>query len=404
MHTPSFIACRLRRAHKGALTVTVHRIGIISVALGVATSLVALLTLKGFQHSIEQKLTGFGGHIYLMSYFLGAKYDAPPLDSRKLPHLSEVLPAIRAVKAYAHKAALFKAAEDVEGIVCKGLDPTAAHCNLQPYLVAGRLIDLSKSKYSCEVILSTTTAKRLRVKVGDSIWTCALQNPSQYKQLQVVGLYTTYIPVIDEQLALCDLRLIQRLNGWPAHLVGGYEIFLQHWQQVRTMAKQLPAWLDNDWGIRAVDREYVAIMDWLIIIRKNALVFMVLILLVVCTNLASVILIQMMERTAMLGTLRTLGASNSQQMQIMLIGNLYMVMQGMLWGNGVGLGGCALQHYLGCLTLDPTYYYMSYVPIAWDWRLILELNVLVLVVIIAVLLITITLITRYKPIKAIRMR
>ncbi len=57
-----------------------------------------------------------------------------------------------------------------------------------------------------------------------------------------------------------------------------------------------------------------------------------------------------------------------------------MVGQGMFWGNLIGIGLCALQQHYKFISLNPTYYYTNYVPIAWDWRVILGLNLLTLVV------------------------
>jgi lipoprotein-releasing system permease protein len=81
-----------------------------------------------------------------------------------------------------------------------------------------------------------------------------------------------------------------------------------------------------------------------------------------------------------------------------------MVGQGILWGNLVGIGLCALQKYGKIIALNPIYYYTNYVPVAWDWRVILGLNLLTLIVITTVLLVSIAVIVRLRPIRAIRFR
>ena len=403
MSATYLIARRLYQASPQVFTAMVYKIGTVSIALGLSATLVTCLIMQGVQRSVVQKLTGFGGHIYLTApHFFSATYETPPVDRDQLPDLTQPGPYIRSVKACAYKAVLLKTTEDVEGILCKGLDTTATHDNLLPYITSGQLVNLNSPTYSQEIVLSTHTASKLQVKVGDTIQACILQHPPRYRKLRIVGLYTTHIPDIDEKLALCDLRLIQRLNDWPSHWVGGHEVFLQHWQQAHAVAKQLLDCLDSNWSIKTIDQEYAAIVDWLTIVRKNALIFMILILLVVSTNLASIVLIQTIERTAMTGILRALGASSKQLRQIMLFSNLRMIALGMCWGNGVGLGLCALQSHFRWVTLDATFYYIDYIPIVWNWYLILGLNVLVLSIVTAVLLVAIAMIVRYKPIKAIR--
>ena len=403
MYSPYFIARRLRNAPKKAFTKIVHKIGIISVALALASTLVAFLSMEGFQQNITQKLTNFSGHLQVTKYSLNRSYEPPPIEKHKLNGLQQAFPgAIRSVQAFAYKAVLLTAAAEVEGIVCKGLDPAATHEHLHTYLTAGRLIDFTGQSYSQEVLLSTQTADRLDVQVGDEVVAYIVQQPPRYRKLKVVGLYASHIADLDAKLAFCDLRLIQRLNNWPESLVGGYEIFLHDFQQSAPMADQLLARLDHDLDIQTTTSIYAAIFDWLIIVRKNALIFMVLILLVASSNLASIVLIQVMERTSMIGLLKTLGASDSQIRGTLLWNNLYMVGQGMGWGNLVGIGLCALQHYSHLISLNPTHYYIAYVPIAWDWRIILGLNALTFGTVTTVLLVSIAVIVRLRPVRAMR--
>ena len=405
MYTAYFIAHRLRHAPRKAFTAIVHKIGIISIALGLATTLIAFLIMQGFQRNLEQKLTSFNGHLQITKYSLSRDHSNPPLDKRKLEQLKQNLPhTIKTMKPFTYQTVLLRATEDVEGIVCKGLDLEEGHDNLQAYLTAGRLIAQQSKGYSHEVLLSTHTANRLQVQVGDEVLACVVQQPPRYRKLKVVGLYTTHVADLDEKLAFCDLKLIQRLNNWPRNLVGGYEVFLHDLKQTRATAAQVLSQLDYDMKIKTTKREYAAIFDWLTIVRKNALIFMVLILVVASSNLASIVLIQMMERTSMIGILKSLGASDGQICRIMLGNNLLMVVQGTYWGNLVGLGCCLLQRYLKLIPLNPTYYYIDHVPIVWDWGLILGLNVLVFGVVTAVLAIAIALIIRLRPIRAIQFR
>jgi lipoprotein-releasing system permease protein len=405
LYTPYFIARRLRKVPHKAFTKIVHRIGVISVALGLATTLIAVLTMRGFQENIEKKLTNFSGHLQVTKYSLNRSYEEPPLEKHKLQGLKQAFPnAINTTKAFAHKALLLKTAEDIEGIVCKGLDPEATHDHLSTYLTAGQLIHFKRQGYNQDIVLSTQTAHRLRVQVGDEVIAYVMQHPPRYRKLRVVGLYSTHIVELDEKLAFCDLRLIQRLNNWSDNLVGGYEIFLHDPRQTQATADQLIALLDYDLGVKTTANEYAAIFDWLDIVRKNALIFMVLILLVSSSNLVSIVLIQMMERTSMIGILKTLGASDGQIRRIMLWNNLRMVGLGVFWGNLIGIGLCTLQRHYKPISLNPTYYYTNYVPIAWDWGVILGLNLLTLVVVTTVLLVSIALIVRLRPIRAIRFR
>jgi lipoprotein-releasing system permease protein len=123
---------------------------------------------------------------------------------------------------------------------------------------------------------------------------------------------------------------------------------------------------------------------------------------VACFNMVAILLILIMERTQMIGLLKALGSRDQQVRRIFMISGMRLVGEGMLWGNAVGLGLCALQYYFELIPLDPEAYYINTVPIHWDFPLILLLNVGVFVLVTLILLIPTAIISRIQPVKALR--
>lgn len=402
LYATYFIARRTRKASKKSFSTIVHKIGVISIALGLAIPLLALLVIKGFQENIEQKLTNFRGQLQITRYSLSRSGEEVPISVAKIQGIQQAFPAyVREIQIFTHKTILLKTGEAIEGVLCKGLDAQVTHERLHNYLLTGRLIEFPTRGYSHEIVLSNKTATRLNVQIGDTVTACMIQQQPRYRKLRVVGIYTTYLEELDEKLAFCDLRLIQRLNNWPDTLVGGCEVFLRHAQQAQALTDQLLDWLDYDLTVDNTAEAYAPLFDWLAVMRKDVLVFLTLILLVASSNIVSIVLIQMMERTAMIGLLQALGATYRQIQRIMLWGNLYLALQGMLWGNLVGLGLGALQAYFKFIRLDPMYYYIDYVPIVWSGWGITLINMLIFLIITLVLMISISIITKIKLTKAI---
>ena len=60
--------------------------------------------------------------------------------------------------------------------------------------------------------------------------------------------------------------------------------------------------------------------------------------------------------------------------RIFLYHAMMLVARGMLWGNVIGLGLCALQAWTGIVPLDPESYYTATVPVAFHWGYIVLLN------------------------------
>ena len=78
-----------------------------------------------------------------------------------------------------------------------------------------------------------------------------------------------------------------------------------------------------------------------------------------------------------------------------------MIARGVLYGNILGIGFCLLQQRYKIIPLDPTNYYMSTVPIAMDWLVVLLLNLATISLVLLVLIIPTFVITRIQPVKAI---
>ncbi len=403
MYTAYFIAYRIRKADKKAFTTLVQKIGTVSIALGLAMAILAFLALDGFRKNIVDKLTSFQGQLQIYQYSLNRTYEEIPISTAKLQAIEQAFAdTILSIQPYAHKTILLKAGEALEGVVCKGVDPRLAQERLRAYLTAGHFITDQPGACSHEIVLSSKLAAKLKIQVGQEVIACIVQQPPRYRKLQVVGLYSTHLEDLDEQLAFCDLKLIQRLNAWPDSLVGGYEVFLKDPAQSKHVADSLGDWLEYDLTVKSTEESYPAVFDWLTILRKDVTIFLSLILLVALSNIISIILIQMMERTRMIGSLKALGATDRLIQDTMVWNNIPLVLQGMLWGNVMGLGLATLQSYGKFIRLDPAFYYIDYLPIAWNVWFILLLNIGVFVLVSLVLFISIMLITKLRPIEAIR--
>ncbi|ACE05523.1 protein of unknown function DUF214 [Candidatus Amoebophilus asiaticus 5a2] len=405
MHTAFFIARRIRKANKKAFTTLAQRIGMLSVALGLAILLLAFLVINGFQKNVEEKLTSFQGQYQVFKYSLSRSIEEPPIPTSKVQGIQEAFPNhIKSIQAFIHKTVLIQSKENLEGIILKGVEPQAKYAPFTHYLVAGNLMTPRQSKYNHEIVLSTTTAAKLNVQIGDQVTICILQETPRYRKLKVVGLYTTHLEGLDEKIALCDIKLLQHLNNWPDNLVGGYDIFLKEPHHNTLLTDKFLDWLGYDLDVKNIEQAYPAIYDWLAMMKKDVLIYLILILLVANSNIISIVLIQIMERTNMIGLLKTMGATDSLIYRILLWNNMYLILKGMWWGNLIGIGLAFLQYYFKILQLDPTYYYIAYVPIAWDYKTIVVINLLLFILVSAVLLVAISIIAKVKPIKSIQLR
>ena len=141
---------------------------------------------------------------------------------------------------------------------------------------------------------------------------------------------------------------------------------------------------------------------WLAVLDMNVMMILVLMMLVSAFTVVSGLLIIMLERINMIGTLKVLGATNASVRKVFNRFSIMLVGRGLLWGNAVGLLLCILQQQFKIVSLDASVYYIDAVPIAFDWLLILLVNIITILVSIAVISGSSHLISIGKPSETIR--
>jgi lipoprotein-releasing system permease protein len=144
------------------------------------------------------------------------------------------------------------------------------------------------------------------------------------------------------------------------------------------------------------------IFSWLQLLDTNVWVILILMLAVAGFNMISGLLILILERTNMIGIMKSLGATDWSVRKIFLYHSFFLIAKGMLWGNVIGLSLCAIQYFTGIVPLDPQAYYVATVPVSFNWLHIVLLNVGTLLASLLMMIGPSYLITKITPAKIIR--
>jgi len=111
----------------------------------------------------------------------------------------------------------------------------------------------------------------------------------------------------------------------------------------------------------------------------------------------SCLLIMILDRTSMIGILKSLGSGNYFLRNLFLYQAGHLMMRGLFWGNLLGVGLCLLQHYFKFITLNPESYFLSYVPVNFSVLQIVALNTGVLFITLFMLILPSRIISRIDP-------
>jgi lipoprotein-releasing system permease protein len=403
LNLPDFIAKRTINAKGGAFSGSIYRIAISSVAIGLAIMLMSILILGGFKQQIADKIYSFTGHLQVSKYTLSNSLESSPTTTNTdFYHNWQDLDYIKSVQAFAYKAGLLKANDAVEGVIIKGVGVDFDTASFSKNMVEGTFPNFTEEEYTTDVVISEKLAKLLQIEVKDKLLMYFVQNPPRYRQLTITGIFQTGLEEFDERIIIGDVGMIQRLNDWEPDQVGGYEIFLKQGTDIDEAETEIFDKVNSDQFVNNSKQKYNQYFEWLDLLNQNVRVFLGLILFVACFNMAAVLFILIMERTNMIGLLKAVGADNGLIRRIFYFSGIRLTLKGLLYGNVLALGLAALQYHFQIIPLDAENYYMSYVPILWDVKSILLINLAVLILVGVALTLPTFLVTRLKPIKAIR--
>ncbi|MDY0200692.1 MAG: FtsX-like permease family protein [Bacteroidales bacterium] len=412
MKAERFIANRLTdpKQGKGNLSRPFVRIATIAVAVSLAVMIIAVAILTGFKNEISEKTIGFGSHIQIINYDRNLSFETVPIDSQLdfLPQINEIA-GIRHIQRFGLKPGIIKTQTDIQGIVLKGVDADFDWSFFKSNLTEGQIITHSDSSTSNETIISKSISQLLNLKIGDTFDMFFVQEPPRFRRFTVTGIYNTQMAEFDKLFVICDLKHIQKLNGWEPNQVSGIEILIDDFEEINSITNKIDDIVSyhflNDGTrlrVQSIVEKYPQIFDWIGLQDTNAIVLLVLMMAVAGINMIAGLLIIILERTNMIGILKALGAENRFIQKIFLIQSGHIIVRGLFWGNLLGISLALIQLKFGIVKLDEANYYLSTVPINLDIINILLLNIGTFVLTIAMLLIPSMVILHISPDKTIK--
>ncbi len=341
-----------------------------ATALSVAVMIVALAIVTGFKYSVAEKLFSFMGHIHVVPYDVTKSnaitpepifYDTALMaEMKKIPHVVSVSP-------FAQRPVIVQSHGQMDGLMLKGV--TKSYHFLTGITTTGASIDYSDTFYSKQILLSQTTADRLNINLGDTVQLDFIENGTpRIRRVRVCGLFHSGMEEVDKYYGVCDLRLLQRINNWPADSINGYQVDLDDQKYADTVSNFIHYNLVNaPLESYTTTENYSFIFDWLDMQSLNGAILLAIMAVVAIINMGSILVILMVDRAMMIGLLKALGMTFEGTRNIFLSIAGLIGFAGILLGNIIALSLCWLQVHFGLITLPEATYYMRYVPVKIIW-------------------------------------
>jgi lipoprotein-releasing system permease protein len=393
-----------QRDESGRMSRPIVRVAVWGIAIGVAVMILTVGVVNGFQNEIRKKVTGFGSHIQISPFDTNTSFESDSMDrTRESVEAVKLIPGIRKVQPYATKNGIIKSKDQLLGVVVKGVDSSFDWSFFSQNLKSGKILNLGDT-ISDRVLVSEHIAAKMNLQLGKKMKMFFLSGEQTSPRVFVIeGIYNTGLTDgFDDRFIICDIRQIQKLNNWDSATVAGFEVLVEDYSQLLPLTDEVSQTIDFDLSAMNIRDLNPSIFSWLDVLDMNAIIVIVLMLFVSMINMVSALLIMIIDRTNMIGTLKALGAANVTVMRLFLRNASRLILTGLIAGNIAGLAIGFLQKYTGAIGLDETSYYINVVPVEFNLTDILLINGLSLLLCFAALLLPVLLVTRITPVKAIR--
>ena len=405
-----FLAKRIisTKAYKSSISAPIIKIGIVAIALSVIVMLISISTGIGLQNEIRDKVSAFNGHIQISNFDSNNSEESirPINVSMDLLQALGSINNIKSLNQIGLKFGIIRTSENFDGALFKGVDSTYNWSNISDYVIRGFTPNIS-SITSNEVLISDNLSNKLDLKINDSfqmIFSRNLESKVIIRKFNIVGLYDSGFNEIDENIIFGDLKHLKRINNWNNNQSGAIEIFIDDYSLLSETSRIIYQSTPSNYNSVNIKQKYSSIFDWIQIFDKNIIAILFIMVLVCSINIISVLLVLILERTNMIGILKSIGADNSSIRSVFLIIVSYIIFLGLLIGNLVGLGLLFAQKKLSLVKLDPEIYYTSQVPVYLSLDYVLILNLFTFLVCLFSIVIPSFLISKISPIDSIKFR
>ena len=356
-------------------------ISVLGVAVGVAALIVVIAVMSGFDEDLRDKIIGTYSHIEVIAGE-GMKPSGELVDKMlKTPHVT-------AVSFFLNGQGLVRAGDNVTGVIVKGVvpkDETRVN-RLGEYMKKGSL-ELAGGG----IVLGSELAGKLGVGVGGvvslvspgSLMAKELKFPFNFKiegsDFRVAGIFTSGMYEYDSNLAYIDLADAQKFFGAEA-MASGAAVKVDNALSVDETKRALQLKLGPRYAVRTwmdLNKNLIAALK----LEKTVMfIILTLIVIVACFNIASSLIMTVLEKTRDIGILKAIGSTNLNIMAIFALQGGLIGVIGTLLGAASGLAICWCLKTYRFISLPKEIYYIDRLPVKmdlYDISLIVSLSILI---------------------------
>ncbi len=330
-----------RSAKRNGFISFISFISMIGIALGVATLIIVLSVMNGFQKEVRDRMLSVLAHVEVFSY------DGALPNWQDTAATLKRTPEVAAIAPYVAGQALLAHGEQMSGAIVRGVDPALepSVSDIVKQMKEGALADLKAGEFN--IILGADLASAMGVKVGEKVLLASPQGTvtpagvaPRFRSMTIVGTFLSGHAQFDGGLALVHLDDAERLfrtENKDGYAPSGLRVKLKDMMQAPAVAREMANSLTGSLAVRDWTRQNAQWFSAVQIEKRMIGLILVMIIAVAAFNLVSTLVMTVREKQSDIAILRTLGATPRSIMGVFITQGAFSGVVGTLIGTVLGL-------------------------------------------------------------------
>lgn len=363
----------LKVKQKKAFINLITILSVAGVTVGVMALIVVIAVMAGFESDLKSRILGVESHIVLMNH------DGPISNYPAIIAYLEAENGIESVTPFVYAQVMLRSASGISGAVLRGIDPTSAAHVIKAF-EKDTLKKLSEKTDSHNeptgasgIILGKELARNLGVIEGDTVYLISprgmispVGHMPAMRKFKVSGYFESGMYEYDGAFAFINLKDAQKIMQ-IGDAVTGIEIRVNDIYEAKKIAKKI----ETDLGFPYWPRDWMQmnrnLFSALKLEKKVMFIILTLIILVAAFNIASTLIMMVMEKTKDIAILKAMGATNKSIRKIFIYKGMVIGSIGTALGVILGSVLCTLLKYYKFIELPGDVYYITTLPVRLEF-------------------------------------
>jgi lipoprotein-releasing system permease protein len=369
------------------------------IGVGIMTIIIGLSTGKGLQFEIEKKIERFHGSYQIRPYQTALEGDLYAFSKSQLYiDSNDFFQRYSSILSYhfvAWKSGIITFSNQMEGARLFGFDKIPKSISSVDY--EGIIPNWSSDPNA--VWISKEMARKLGASLNDQVQMYFSREDRQTPSIRyfnIVGIFNSGISEWEDPLIICSLNTIQKLNKWDFDNSQAVLLFTEN----KTSSKQaelLNTIIPIDFEVFTSQDDFPKLYQWINLFDNNTYLLGVILAIVASFNAVVVIFIRIIEKKSSLAILRAIGMPKKSLYKSFITLFSPSILIGLAIGNILAYLLLFVQSNWKLIPLDPITYYISAVPVSWEWIKFLYANILIFIVLIGTTWITSMILSKINP-------